>query len=167
MEMTELLPHRKPFLFVDRIEKANEDEVIAYKTFFSDEPFFQGHFPSFPVVPGVILIETMAQAGGAGINQLRLENKKKDEASINEKNEVALNEKKEALNSGSSSTSEDGLFFLSFIEKAKFRRPVRPNEELLITVKNLKISKAVLKQEGVITVNGEVACEASWLCLAK
>ena len=60
-----LLPHRKPFLFVDEIVSADSESVVATHTFTEDEFFFKGHFPEYPVVPGVILCETMAQAGGA------------------------------------------------------------------------------------------------------
>lgn len=67
-DIKELLPHRKPFLFVDRLEKVEENEIIGYKLFSEAEFFFKGHFPQYPVVPGVILIETMAQCGGAGIS---------------------------------------------------------------------------------------------------
>jgi 3-hydroxyacyl-[acyl-carrier-protein] dehydratase len=62
-----LLPHRKPFLFVDKIIFTDEKTIIAERTWMRDEYFFAGHFPSFAVVPGVILIEAMAQAGGAGL----------------------------------------------------------------------------------------------------
>ena len=73
--ITELIPHRKPFLFVDRLEKVELDEIIGYKVFNSSEPFFNGHFPEHPVVPGVILIECMAQCGGAGISSLTTNSK--------------------------------------------------------------------------------------------
>lgn len=64
-DIESLLPHRKPFLFVDEIVSADSESVVATHTFTEDEFFFKGHFPEYPVVPGVILCETMAQAGGA------------------------------------------------------------------------------------------------------
>jgi 3-hydroxyacyl-[acyl-carrier-protein] dehydratase len=69
-EIESLLPHREPFLFVDEIIEADEKKIVAKHVFTEKEFFFKGHFPEYPVVPGVILIETMAQAGGAGLRKL-------------------------------------------------------------------------------------------------
>jgi 3-hydroxyacyl-[acyl-carrier-protein] dehydratase len=69
-EIEKLLPHREPFLFVDEIVSADNEKITAKHVFTEKEFFFKGHFPKYPVVPGVILIETMAQSGGAGLRKL-------------------------------------------------------------------------------------------------
>jgi len=135
VKITSLLPHRKPFLFVDRIESADASQTVGYKRFEKDEAFFAGHFPDYPVVPGVILIETMAQCGGAGMR----------------------------LNAGA--MAKDELFFLAAIEKAKFRRQVRPEEEVRMVVTNLRIGTSMIRQAGKAYVGEELAAEAEWLCL--
>jgi 3-hydroxyacyl-[acyl-carrier-protein] dehydratase len=126
------LPHREPFLFVDTIETADSEQVIGHKRFTGEESFFAGHFPGFPVVPGVILIETMAQCGGAGVKMV---------------------------------TGNVGLFFLATIEKAKFRRQVRPGDDVRMVIRNLRVSPKVLRQSGKAYVGEELAAEAEWLCL--
>jgi len=131
-DIKELIPHRPPFLFVDRVEKADKDEVIGYRRFTDADFFFAGHFPGYPVVPGVILIETMAQCGGAGVRLV---------------------------------TGNRGLFFLAAIEKVKFRRQVKPGDELRMVVQNLRVTKMMVRQAGKAYVGDELAAEAEWLCL--
>lgn len=70
MEIEQLLPHRDPFLFVDRIESATNEEIVGFRTFPDEWSVFGGHFPGYGVVPGVILVESMAQCGGAGVREL-------------------------------------------------------------------------------------------------
>lgn len=69
-DVKDLLPHRDPFLFVDELTEASKEKITGKRIYTSSEFFFKGHFPEYPVVPGVILVESMAQCGGAGINEL-------------------------------------------------------------------------------------------------
>jgi 3-hydroxyacyl-[acyl-carrier-protein] dehydratase len=135
-EIEALLPHRRPFLFVDEILEADKDRIVARHVFTGDEFFFPGHFPQYPVVPGVILIETMAQSGGAGLKKLEL------------------------LGAG-----KNALFFLASVDKVKFRRQVRPGEEVRSVIENLRVSSKMIKQAGRAYVGEELAAEAEWLCL--
>ncbi|MDR2111129.1 MAG: 3-hydroxyacyl-ACP dehydratase FabZ [Spirochaetaceae bacterium] len=133
-EIEGLLPHRPPFLFVDEIVRADREKIIARHVFTETEFFFRGHFPQYPVVPGVILVETMAQSGGAGLRKLGI-------------------------------LGGDALFFLGSVDKVKFRRQVRPGEELRSEIENLRISPRMIKQAGKAYVGDEIAAEAEWLCL--
>ena len=129
-----LLPHRTPFLFVDEIVQADEDKIVARHIFTENEFFFPGHFPGYPVVPGVILIETMAQSGGAGLRKQGL-------------------------------FSNDSLIFLAAVDKVKFRRQVRPGDEVRSEIENLRVSPRMIKQAGKAYVGEELAAEAEWMCL--
>ena len=66
-EIKEILPHRYPFLLVDKVEEITESKVVAYKNVTINEPFFQGHFPDYPVMPGVLIVEALAQAGAIAL----------------------------------------------------------------------------------------------------
>ena len=131
--ITDLLPHRDPFLFVDRLEVVSEEKIVGYRTYTDKEFFFRGHFPDYPVVPGVVLVETMAQCGGAGVRELGI--------------------------------LGDKLFFLATVNNVKFRRQVRPNDEVRLEIMNDRVSSRMIKQHGIAYVGDEIAAEAEWMCM--
>jgi len=133
-EIKSLLPHREPFLFVDEIVEAGKEKIVARHVFTENEFFFKGHFPEYPVVPGVILVETMAQSGGAGLRKIGV-------------------------------IGDGKLFFLATVDKVKFRRQVRPGDEVRLEIENLRISAKMIKQSGKAYVGDEIAAEAEWMCL--
>ena len=133
-EIETLLPHREPFLFVDDIVEAGKEKIVARHVFTEKEVFFKGHFPGYPVVPGVILIETMAQSGGAGLRKLGV-------------------------------LGDKALFFLATVDKVKFRRQVRPGDEVRSEIETLRSSPRMIKQAGKAYVGEELAAEAEWMCL--
>ena len=131
-EILNLIPHRHPFLFVDKVKIiTNGLEGIGYKTFTEDEYFFEGHFPNQPIVPGVILIEAMAQTAGIVVSK-KYENYK-----------------------------DKSVLFMS-VSKAKFRKPVYPNEKIYFHVKFLNSVKSVYKFSAEAFKNNIKVCESEF-----
>lgn len=133
-EIMTYLPHRYPFILVDRIvDIMPGKEVIALKNVTINEPFFQGHFPGIPVMPGVLIIEAMAQAGG-----------------------VLAYESAPGQERGS-------LIYFMGIDKVKFRKPVVPGDQLSIHVKMLKLRKTAVKMAGTAAVDNKLVAEAEFM----
>ena len=133
-EILGFLPHRYPFLLIDRVvEFERAKRLVAIKNVTFNEPFFQGHFPDYPIMPGVLVIEAMAQAGA--IIMLA---------------EIPDREKKLAVFTG--------------IDKAKFRRPVVPGDQLRIEVDVLAFRSRLGRMEANAFVEGKLACQATLTC---
>lgn len=129
----DILPHRYPMLLVDRIEELEPDRIVGIKNVTANEPFFVGHFPDFPVMPGVMIIESMAQVAGVLVLSTIPDRHTK-------------------------------LVLLASVDEAKFRKPVRPGDQLRIEMKLSKRKATIAKMYGTATVNGEVVAEATMLC---
>lgn len=128
-----ILPHRYPFLLVDAILELEAERIVGIKNVTANEPFFMGHFPEFPVMPGVLIVEAMAQVAGV----------------------LVLKQIPDRQNK---------LVLLATIEQAKFRRPVRPGDQLRIEMKMTRRKASIAKMHGVATVDGIVVAEAEVMC---
>ncbi len=129
----EILPHRYPMLLVDSILELEEERIVGVKNVTANEPFFMGHFPDFPVMPGVLIVEAMAQVAGV----------------------LVLKQIPDRQNK---------LVLLATIEQAKFRRPVRPGDQLRMEMKVTKRKATMAKMHGAATVDGVVVAEAEVMC---
>lgn len=131
-EILKYLPHRFPFLLVDRvIESDGQTKLTAIKNVTINEPFFTGHFPQRPVMPGVLILEALAQASGILIFQVLKE-----------------------------LPGPDNWFYLAGMDKARFKRIVEPGDQLKLDVELLKTKGGIWKFKGVASVDGELACSA-------
>jgi 3-hydroxyacyl-[acyl-carrier-protein] dehydratase len=129
-----ILPHRYPFLLIDRvIEIERKKRIVALKNVTVNEPYFAGHFPGYPIMPGVLMVEAIAQAGGA---LLLTEIPDRDEK----------------------------LMVFTGIERAKFRKPVTPGDQLRVEVDVLAWRTTAVKMQGHVWVDGKLACEATVTC---
>lgn len=131
VEILKILPHRYPFVMVDRILSLElGKEIIGLKNVTINEPFFQGHFPAKPVMPGVLILEGMAQAGGI----------------------MAYYSNPEAIGKK--------LLFFAGIDKARFRKPVVPGDQLIFTLQLLKEKRSIMVMGATAAVDGQIVAEA-------
>lgn len=136
-EIQKLLAHRYPFLLVDRVlEMEAGKKLVAFKNVTINEEFFNGHFPGHPVMPGVLILEALAQAC------------------------ALLAYKSSGLN------PQDLVVYLMAIDNAKFRKPVVPGDRLTLTAEVVRVKGVIWKQRGVATVDGAVVAEADFLATA-
>ena len=135
-EILDILPHRYPFLLVDRVVSLNDNEVVALKNVTINEPFFKGHFPGNPVMPGVLIVEALAQAGALYVNQFYSGKDIKDY----------------------------NIYFLG-LDKVRFRKTVIPGDSLLLKASLIKRRKDIWKIMGEGRVNGNLVCEAELMAM--
>lgn len=135
-QIKKLLPHRPPFIFVERLTDIVPNEsAVGWKAVSVNEPFFLGHFPDYPVMPGVLLVEAMAQTAGAAVSY-----------------SMGL-------------AREKRIVYFMTIEKARFRKPVRPGDLLRMPVKALKRRGAVFRYEGQAFVGDTLVAEAEFTAM--
>lgn len=133
-EIMNFLPHRYPFIMIDRIlEIVPDEKIIALKNVTMNEPFFQGHFPGTPIMPGVLIVEAMAQAGGVFAYTLL------------------------------SKIEEGSVIYFMGMDKVKFRKPVVPGDQLILEVKILQKRSKTIKMSGIATVDKKLVAEAELL----
>ncbi len=135
-DIQKIIPHRYPFLLVDKILESGEDSIVGIKNVTFNEPFFQGHFPGIPIMPGVMIVEAMAQV--SGILFLKM-----------------LNDQKKRL------------VYFAGIDKARFRKPVRPGDQLRMELKLLRLRQSSYKMRGTAYVDEEVVAEAELLLISE
>jgi 3-hydroxyacyl-[acyl-carrier-protein] dehydratase len=130
LDIMKLLPHRYPFLLVDKITEFEKDKgIVGVKNVTINEPFFQGHFPDHPIMPGVLILEAMAQVGGV----------------------YAIMAK---------AVGENQVPYFVGIDKAKFRKPVLPGDVLELDLELTKVRRGIYTFVGKATVNGKLVAEA-------
>lgn len=135
-EIREYLPHRYPFLLVDRVEELIEgDRIVAYKNVTINEPFFNGHFPDYPVMPGVLITEAMAQA--AGILGFKTMGKK---------------------------PAEGSMYLFVGADDLRFKRQVLPGDKLTLEARIVSEKRGIWKFECKASVGGELAASGTILC---
>jgi 3-hydroxyacyl-[acyl-carrier-protein] dehydratase len=135
----EHLPHRYPMLLVDRVVELEKGKrIVALKNVSINEPFFVGHFPYLPVMPGVLQIEALAQA--AGILSFQTMGRMSDASTV---------------------------YYFVGIDSARFKRPVMPGDQLRLEVEIVRISRSIWKYKGSATVDGQVCAEAELMCTLR
>jgi len=138
-EILKFLPHRYPFLLIDRVIDIDMGKsLVAIKNVTMNESYFAGHFPNRPVMPGVLILEAMAQAGGVL-----------------------------AYKSTNTSPKDGVLYYFAGIDKARFRRVVEPGDQLRLEVKVVGSKRAIWKLEGSAYVGDELACSAEFMSARK
>jgi 3-hydroxyacyl-[acyl-carrier-protein] dehydratase len=133
------LPHRYPFLLIDRvISYTLGDSLVAIKNVSINEPFFQGHFPARPVMPGVLVVEAMAQATGVL-----------------------------SFKTSQAQPNNSSLYYLAGIDNARFKQPVEPGDQLVIEVKLVRQARGVWKYSALAKVDEEIAATADLMCVHR
>lgn len=133
------LPHRYPFLLVDRVVSIEKGKtILALKNVTINEPFFEGHFPHRPVMPGVLMLEALAQAAAL----------------------LAF----DALNTA---PDDNSVYYFAGIDGARFKRPVEPGDQLMLHVELLRMKAGIFKFKARATVDGELAVEAELTCAMR